>query len=254
MSNFYRPLDSERNEIRLIQVLPPSAGDQLRCIIKYSELGPGLVYEALSYAWKDHTVTLEDISNKPASITVGNISHLNITENLALFLRYVQRSGQTDKFFWIDAISINQTDIPERNAQVLRMGEIYRSAQRVVVWLGPEGNDSLSALNFIERDIYQDASDQSIDITHIWSSTTLTSIAREVTSGRTILLWEAVARLFERTWWSRTWVVQEVLLAPELTFVCGDREIGWTSLWRFLESLWAHSQASTFCLAGSTRR
>jgi hypothetical protein len=37
---------------------------------------------------------------------------------------------------WIDAISINQTDIEERNREVARMGDIYSKCAQVNVWLG----------------------------------------------------------------------------------------------------------------------
>jgi hypothetical protein len=37
---------------------------------------------------------------------------------------------------WIDAISINQDDIPEKNNQVALMSEIFHKAERVLIWLG----------------------------------------------------------------------------------------------------------------------
>ena len=42
------------------------------------------------------------------------------------------------RLLWIDAICINQTDIDERNAQVAIMGDIYKEASRVLVWLENE--------------------------------------------------------------------------------------------------------------------
>jgi hypothetical protein len=49
----------------------------------------------------------------------------------------------TIRCIWIDALCINQVDIPERNAQVLLMGDIYNKAQRVVAWLGEELEGSM---------------------------------------------------------------------------------------------------------------
>lgn len=40
--------------------------------------------------------------------------------------------------FWVDALCINQDDLEERSGQVLRMTSIYRSAFRVVAWIGSE--------------------------------------------------------------------------------------------------------------------
>jgi hypothetical protein len=47
---------------------------------------------------------------------------------------------------WVDALCINQDDIPERSEQVNKMGSIYTNARRVVLWLGEEADDSTSAL------------------------------------------------------------------------------------------------------------
>jgi hypothetical protein len=38
--------------------------------------------------------------------------------------------------FWIDAICINQLDVPERNQQLAMMKWIYFRADTVVIWLG----------------------------------------------------------------------------------------------------------------------
>jgi hypothetical protein len=38
---------------------------------------------------------------------------------------------------WIDAICINQQDNEEKYHQVQHVGEVYRDAKLVVVWLGP---------------------------------------------------------------------------------------------------------------------
>lgn len=46
-------------------------------------------------------------------------------------------SAYRDVYFFADAICINQDDIPERNAQVQCMGDLYAQAEEVLVWLGP---------------------------------------------------------------------------------------------------------------------
>lgn len=46
------------------------------------------------------------------------------------------KDNETSRLFWIDAISINQEDLEERTQEVRYMGDIYKFAQRVVVWLG----------------------------------------------------------------------------------------------------------------------
>ena len=46
-------------------------------------------------------------------------------------------NGETGPI-WIDALSINQEDIAERNDQVNQMAQKYEVAKKVIVWLGDE--------------------------------------------------------------------------------------------------------------------
>ena len=94
-------------------------------------------YEALSYTWGDpldtRTVMLKD-------------QPFQVTKNLEAALRNLRHrlihgTKSNDRVLWIDAICINQTDIQERNVQVRRMLDIYKSATRVVIWLG-EGDQT----------------------------------------------------------------------------------------------------------------
>jgi hypothetical protein len=50
----------------------------------------------------------------------------------------------------VDAICINQEDIPERNHQITLMRDIYESARQTVVWLGEAADDSGLAFQLIE--------------------------------------------------------------------------------------------------------
>lgn len=51
----------------------------------------------------------------------------------------------------MDAICINQDDIPERNTQVARMKTIYNKARRFIVWLGKEAEDSDVAMQLLMK-------------------------------------------------------------------------------------------------------
>ena len=50
------------------------------------------------------------------------------------------------RVFRIDAICVDQSDIPERGHQVVRMADVGPQARRVVVWLGPERVDGALAM------------------------------------------------------------------------------------------------------------
>jgi hypothetical protein len=116
---------------------------------------------------------------------------VSIRQNLWLFLE-VLRSEDQEQVFWIDAICINQADINERGSQVEMMGNIYRRASVVRAWLGPavEANGTEKNTNFE------------------WS----------LEDVRT------------RSYWSRVWIIQEILLAREAYFYCGRNCINWTDL------------------------
>lgn len=53
------------------------------------------------------------------------------------------------KYFWIDALCINQASTEEKGHQVAMMGKIYWSANFVLAWLGPEADDSAIAMHVI---------------------------------------------------------------------------------------------------------
>ena len=50
------------------------------------------------------------------------------------------------KYFWIDAICIQQSDVSERNHQVRMMGLIYKRAAFVLAWLGMDCEKALQQL------------------------------------------------------------------------------------------------------------
>lgn len=51
----------------------------------------------------------------------------------------------------MDAISIDQENVSERNHQVRMMNMIYERAKRVVVWLGPETAVTRKAISFLKQ-------------------------------------------------------------------------------------------------------
>ena len=65
----------------------------------------------------------------------------------------LQRIRRTERFLrgrphliGLDQMCINQSDLPERESQVLLMRDIYANSGRAMVWLGDEG--AKHSLNF----------------------------------------------------------------------------------------------------------
>jgi Heterokaryon incompatibility protein (HET) len=56
---------------------------------------------------------------------------VNLRDALQVFLAFAAD-------FWVDALCIDQMDVPERNQQVRSMADIYSIAACVIAWLGLE--------------------------------------------------------------------------------------------------------------------
>ncbi|EON63562.1 hypothetical protein W97_02790 [Coniosporium apollinis CBS 100218] len=48
---------------------------------------------------------------------------------------------------------------------------------------------------------------------------------------------EALRHLLKRTWWTRSWIVQEVLMARQCIFVCGTKAVSWDVMGRTISLL-----------------
>ena len=138
----YAPLDRTRSEIRVLRLqLSEDADSPLEGSLEHISLNIDSDYEAISYTWGD--------SVKTNKISLGGVDFA-ITSNLAAALRVLRRK-ESDRCLWIDAICINQDDIPERSQEVLRMLSIYQHASKVVVWLGEASEDSSSAIIYLRN-------------------------------------------------------------------------------------------------------
>lgn len=212
-------------DIRLLTLLPGIGSTPISIDIKTARLTEGEKpdYEALSYVWGSS----ENLSN----IVVGNSGNatLAITQNLATALPYL-RLEDRPRVLWIDAICIDQKNLDERSHQVRRMSDIYTMATRVVVWLGPEGDNSTLALSTM------DVLSSQIEVD--WLAARLKpSLAGDVDPRFADELydipyeekiWYAIYDLLNRPWFERLWVRQEVRFQPDhQVLMCGTRVVHW---------------------------
>jgi hypothetical protein len=75
---------------------------------------------------------------------------LSVTQNLRTALPYL-RLRDRPRMLWIDAICVNQDDLEERSQQVQLMAEVFKLAERVVVWLGEATPTSACAMGILEK-------------------------------------------------------------------------------------------------------
>ncbi|KAF8852372.1 HET-domain-containing protein, partial [Acephala macrosclerotiorum] len=119
----YTALDTTKSEIRLIHLQPGRVTDEIKCELILASLNDKSTYEALSYEWGPPCPGV-------FGIKLNGQEHF-VRENLWLALRCL-RLEDGPRTFWIDAICIDQSNIPERNHQVDQMGRIYSQALGVV--------------------------------------------------------------------------------------------------------------------------
>ncbi|KAH9235121.1 hypothetical protein K456DRAFT_35224 [Colletotrichum gloeosporioides 23] len=135
----YKPLAPD--EIRMLILLPGEFESPLQGYISQESFDPSdceFSYKALSYAWGSQAdpkpFHVLECSSQSSS---AEVKTLEIGPNLESALRHLRQPFET-RTIWCDAICINQNDVEERGLQVRGMGDIYRHAKRVVVWLGQE--------------------------------------------------------------------------------------------------------------------
>jgi hypothetical protein len=127
------------NAFRIVRLLPGSGNDAIKCELIPSSLSPKAPsYEALSYCAGD--------PNDFESITLNGHKFNTFQSTFEALCRF--RCTEDFRDLWIDQICINQTDIEERDSQVLLMRNIYKHAIRTQIWLGEAAENPPSILAF----------------------------------------------------------------------------------------------------------
>ncbi|RYP30972.1 hypothetical protein DL767_005979 [Monosporascus sp. MG133] len=180
-------------------------------------------YEALSYVWGSEP-TLE---NAIVEDEFFGRTRLNLRPGLAHALKHLRKVDKP-RTMWIDALCINQNDLEERSTQLLHMGEIYKLAVRVIIWLGPtadESNTAMSNLDYLGSQL--EISRQGNVFPRPGCQQPRWSYAA-TDLPYSDQIWESLYHLFARPWFSRLWVLQEAQLANESSVVkCGEDEVTW---------------------------
>jgi hypothetical protein len=210
-------------------------------------------HEALNYRYGHPSIPYEEVSKeaeKTHNILCSGSTILvteNLFEALYVFRRLIMKEFGTSLdghpdfeapplprplsiYIWIDAICINQDDIFERNSQVMVMGRIYSLAQNVFCWIGKEDAFSKLGLHMLCQLFGKVQDDPSIQ--DQWYRS-LSDFFR----GTNPRDWLAFFALFQRLWFGRAWIVQELVFASQLTMICGYDFFLWSmvqSVLRFM--------------------
>lgn len=132
-SGIYTPLDEAQRQIRVLSVRIDDSGElpivecRLHVISLASE--PTVQFQALSYVW----------GIEPPSRRVKlDGEWFMVRPNLFAFLYRRAAFEENSVGIFVDAMCIDQDNLPERNSQVALMGDVYRQAEKVIVWFGLE--------------------------------------------------------------------------------------------------------------------
>ncbi|CZR61467.1 uncharacterized protein PAC_11363 [Phialocephala subalpina] len=226
----YSPLPSEKF-IRLLELYPGHASDNIDCTLRQTKLENTPKYETISYAWGDP-------ANKVNVLCDGKI--IMITRNLRDALLRLKLKDRS-RIVWADAICINQNDDVEKGSQVKLMKTIYGNATRVCVWLGCTTAQMQPAFKLIDEMVSHasptsagtssdlDETESFFDIVNFIDGTELPDPTSEC--------WSALRIFFSATWFTRLWVIQEVY-NHACTVFCGEYEIRWKDVVLVAKLLW----------------
>ncbi|KAE9363791.1 HET-domain-containing protein [Stipitochalara longipes BDJ] len=240
----YTPLRDGRSDLRLIYLIYDEPGTRVTCVMNIFTKPVHESYQALSYTWGDGT--------RKVPITV-NDREILVTKNLeaALINIRFRASGERSEArlpLWIDAICINQEDSDERDAQVRRMKSIYEQAEMVLIWLG---NFNEPTDEHFRRDIFGWNIDKveensaamarsammlivllQKEADHTQSSEISENSIRlaDYIHANNLQAWAQLARLFNRPWFERLWIIQELAVSRNAIVQWGNLQINWSIL------------------------
>jgi hypothetical protein len=214
----YTSSDLGPDEIRLLKLKAP--GLRIECELHVFKRARAPSYYALSYCWG---------SDAPSHAVLCDGRELLVTKNLIDGLHQLSQPRWNPEdapaWFWTDAICINQADDKEKSVQVKGMGETYSNASCVLVWLGAAENDS---------DLAMDRLPAIVDCMLGTKETPGSSkefqnrIPEECDS-----VWDAILAVFNRPYFRRGWVMQEIILARKIEVLCGDKVVSWDIMSEF---------------------
>lgn len=206
----YDGLDRSQREIRLIKLSPFRRDGHIECKIVKTTLPAR--YHALSYTWGSNVKTHQITMTSPGTKTRAS---LGITANLYDFLQQMV-SARFTQMLWIDSICIDQNNTAERGHQVQLMGDLYRGAEQVFLWLGTDTRIA----HFLQR-IKQspDARFSYSPLTGLVANESLNSLLQDST------FLDSCNAIQEHSYWSRVWVKQEIVLAKSVEVVCAETSL-----------------------------
>lgn len=249
----YKPLGNPEKEIRLLSLLPADSEDAtedstLKGTLCHRFLDDDPPYTALSYVWGNPNDTR-------TMIVDGH--EVQITTNLADALYQLRR--HRFRTIWADALCINQRNEKEKGHQVQKMGTIFKKATEVFAWVGTGDDESIRATEQIDA---LATIAKEFGLRYLWNAQhmelekmrnnhgyrALQHLCDPLVQDSTLsdLDLNPMLRFFDRKFWRRLWILQEVALATTARVACGPWTISWPDLCASATFLFWFSDASRY--------
>ncbi|KAI0006777.1 heterokaryon incompatibility protein-domain-containing protein [Xylariaceae sp. FL0662B] len=207
----YTPISASQST-RLLVLSAGGESARLTGSLKLHWVGEEQDYKALSYVWGEQNMM---------DFIYLDGKRLDITRNLGLALRKL-RSTKSPKLIWVDQICIDQKNTVERNRQVKLMHAIFKNADKVVGWLGPDPDGYAAKAFQLCRSLCA-----------IFSDELLASLCKKAGAKFDWIPqqhWAALKVLSELPWFRRAWITQEIGTDTPATMHWGTEKIDWDIL------------------------
>jgi hypothetical protein len=257
----YTPLDPSRREIRLIELLPratnnaPQSEEAPRCNLFHVSLDETLGYAALSYRWGDsrdtQTIMIGHSSIRVTRNLYSALVHLRnekTARHMWIDALCINQSDSKEKSWQVQlmreiyqratfvSIWLGPADTTSDKAmdflhslgtKAMRFGldrgsEVLENV--LTQWKKLASDPPSYRDKDIQRVIMKSSDNTKIDLDFVIGD--LNELYYSISGFHEkdgLLPVEEIADLFTRSWWSRTWVLQEISLAQKAGFVCGTK-------------------------------
>jgi len=208
--------------IRLLLLQPRASSpeDEIHCKLQHTTISEcdedlTLHYTALSYVWGSE--------EGKRMIFVDGVE-FHVTVNLLRALRSLCHESK-ELPFWVDAVCIDQNNLEERGQQVGIMGAIYASAWKTIIYLGESDSESSRAIRALNNlNTAAEFPGGPIDTKGIKNC--------------------IVSSILSRPWFTRVWVLQELVLSQNPIIQCGHSRVRWGRLPNLLTQIQQHIHKS----------
>lgn len=252
------PLADARTHFRLLKVLSVVEGRPIpvHCELTAFSIADTPPYHAISYTWGNPA---------PLALILINGRQMHVRLNCEYALRQTHQingDGIGDFLIWIDSICINQLDKAERGSQVSMMGDIFKTATKVLACVGAHEDDSEFLYEFLSGEEAKFQSILSSNASITWETSVFYDFKlsrRKLASWRwryprsvRFRLCKSLAKFLARPYFHRVWVYQELFLGRDISVYCGDQRlpISWIWLTNSIIQSWVWTLTDYFLFFG----